>query len=112
MPSSLLMPRNPSLPLPIKCSIRFSQPDLVSYNSLISAYAGSGQTEPTLGLFKNMRELGFEMDGFTLSGLITACLNDVSLQPKNDASFIRQLHCFVVIGGFDSYASVNNENFY
>ncbi|XWS33450.1 hypothetical protein CRYUN_Cryun22dG0083900 [Craigia yunnanensis] len=75
-------------------------PDLVSYNTLISAYADCGRTEPALGLFKNMRELGFEMDGFTLSGVIMACLNDVF--------FIRQLHCFVVFGGFDSYASVNN----
>ncbi|XVF15379.1 hypothetical protein REPUB_Repub09cG0147300 [Reevesia pubescens] len=75
-------------------------PDLVSYNTLISAYADCGQTEPALGLFKKLRELGFEMDGFTLSGVITACLSDVFL--------IRQLHCFVVFGGFDSYASVNN----
>ncbi|XP_022775076.1 pentatricopeptide repeat-containing protein At3g49710 [Durio zibethinus] len=75
-------------------------PDLVSYNTLICAYADCGRTEPALGLFKNMRELGFEMDGFTLSGVITACLNDLFL--------IRQLHCFVVFGGFDSFASVNN----
>lgn len=47
-----------------------------------------------------MRDLCFEMDGFTLSGVITASLNDVCL--------IRQVHCFVVFCGFDSYASVNN----
>ncbi|XP_021274214.1 pentatricopeptide repeat-containing protein At3g49710 [Herrania umbratica] len=76
------------------------QPDLVSYNTLISAYADCGKTEPALGLFTKMRELGFEMDGFTLSGVITACLNDLFL--------LRQLHCFLVFGGFDSYASVNN----
>ncbi|OMP01762.1 hypothetical protein COLO4_11629 [Corchorus olitorius] len=76
------------------------QPDLVSYNTLISAYADCGHSEPALGLFRNMRELGFEMDGFTLSGVITASLNDVFLT--------RQVHCFVVVGGFDSYASVNN----
>ncbi|KAK6237820.1 hypothetical protein QUC31_003289 [Theobroma cacao] len=76
------------------------QPDLVSYNTLISAYADCGKTEPALGLFKKMRELGFEMDGFTLSGVITACLNDLFL--------LRQLHCFLVFCGFHSYASVNN----
>ncbi|MBA0620305.1 hypothetical protein Godav_006054 [Gossypium davidsonii] len=75
-------------------------PDLVSYNTLISAYADCGRTEPALELFKKMRDLCFEMDGFTLSGVITASLNDVCL--------IRQVHCFVVFCGFDSYASVNN----
>ncbi|KAL4367390.1 hypothetical protein GQ457_05G007950 [Hibiscus cannabinus] len=75
-------------------------PDLVSYNTLISAYADCGRTQPALGLFKRMRQLCLEMDGFTLSGVITACLNDVFL--------IRQIHCFVVFGGFDAYASVNN----
>ncbi|GMJ08072.1 hypothetical protein like AT3G49710 [Hibiscus trionum] len=75
-------------------------PDIVSYNTLISAYADCGQTRPALGLFKTMRQLCLEMDGFTLSGVITACLNDVFL--------IRQVHCFVVFGGFDAYASVNN----
>ncbi|KAK8606927.1 hypothetical protein V6N13_052679 [Hibiscus sabdariffa] len=75
-------------------------PDLVSYNTLISAYADCGRTQPALGLFKRMRQLCLEMDGFTLSGVITACLNDVFL--------IRQIHCFVVFGGFGAYASVNN----
>ncbi|KAE8695975.1 Pentatricopeptide repeat-containing protein [Hibiscus syriacus] len=74
--------------------------DLVSYNTLISAYADCGRTEPALGLFKRMRQLCLEMDGFTLSGVITACLNDVFL--------FRKIHCFVVFGGFDAYASVNN----
>lgn len=44
--------------------------------------------------------MGFDMDGFTLSGVITACGNDVGL--------IGQLHGFAVAGGFDSYVSVNN----
>ncbi|KAJ0040459.1 hypothetical protein Pint_27833 [Pistacia integerrima] len=76
------------------------QRDLVSYNTLISGYADCGETEQALSLFKDMRDMGFDMDGFTLSGAITACSNDVFL--------IKQLHCFAVYGGFDNYASVNN----
>lgn len=41
-----------------------------------------------------------EMDGFTYSAAITAACNDNNL--------IKQLHCLAVLGGFDSYASVNN----
>ncbi|KAL5556741.1 hypothetical protein UlMin_038977 [Ulmus minor] len=76
------------------------QPDLVSYNTLVSAYADRGDKEPALGLFKGMREIDFDMDGFTLSAAITAAGKDVGL--------ICQLHGLVVSGGFDSYASVNN----
>ncbi|KDP32122.1 hypothetical protein JCGZ_12583 [Jatropha curcas] len=76
------------------------QPDLVSYNTIITAYADCRNPLPALQLFKEMREIGLEMDGFTLSGVITACCNDVNL--------IRQLHCLSVSSGFDSYVSVNN----
>ncbi|GMP27649.1 hypothetical protein CsSME_00003544 [Camellia sinensis var. sinensis] len=76
------------------------QPDLVSYNTLISAYADHGDTAPAVGLFMGMRRMGIDMDGFTFSGVITASCNDVAL--------IRQLHSLVLVGGFDSYVSVNN----
>lgn len=76
------------------------QPDTVSYNTLISGYADARETVSAMILFKRMRELGFEVDGFTLSGLIAACCDRVEL--------IMQLHCFAVSGGFDSYSSVNN----
>lgn len=76
------------------------QPDIVSYNTLISAYADRGQTGPAFRLVEGMRHTGLDLDGFTLSAVMTACSNDIHL--------IRQFHCFAVSGGFDSYASVNN----
>ncbi|XP_010503638.1 PREDICTED: pentatricopeptide repeat-containing protein At3g49710-like [Camelina sativa] len=76
------------------------KPDTVSYNTLISGYADARETVAAMVLFMRMRELGFEVDGFTLSGLIAACCGRVEL--------IKQLHCFAVSGGFDSYSSVNN----
>ncbi|RYR79858.1 hypothetical protein Ahy_A01g004661 [Arachis hypogaea] len=77
------------------------QPDLVSYNTLISAYAERGDCEQALGLLRVVREKCLAIDGFTLSGVIDACCG-------RGVGLIRQLHCFVVMGGFDSYASVNN----
>ncbi|KAK7304934.1 hypothetical protein VNO77_42828 [Canavalia gladiata] len=79
---------------------KIPQPDLVSYNTLIAAYADRGECGPALRLFEEVRELGLGLDGFTLSGVITACGGDVGL--------VKQLHCFVVLGGYDCYVSVNN----
>ncbi|TKY46703.1 Pentatricopeptide repeat-containing protein [Spatholobus suberectus] len=79
---------------------KIPQPDIVSYNTLIAAYADRGECWPALRLFEEVRELGPGLDGFTLSGVITACGDDVGL--------VRQLHCFVVMCGYDCYASVNN----
>ncbi|XP_015581733.2 pentatricopeptide repeat-containing protein At3g49710 [Ricinus communis] len=76
------------------------QPDAISYNTLITAYADCGDSLNALYLFREMRETGIDMDGYTLSGVITACCNDVNL--------IRQLHCLAVNYGLDSYVSVKN----
>ncbi|KAJ6871989.1 hypothetical protein NC651_031166 [Populus alba x Populus x berolinensis] len=76
------------------------QPDLVSFNTLINAYADRGDTLSALSLFREMREMGLVMDGFTFSGVITACCNHVGL--------IRQLHSLAFSSGFDSYVSVKN----
>ncbi|CDP02643.1 unnamed protein product [Coffea canephora] len=76
------------------------QPDLVSYNTLISAYADRGDTLPALQLFRRIRLMGLDMDGFTFSAAVNAASDNNSL--------IQQLHCLAVLGGFDSYASVNN----
>ncbi|XP_063944995.1 pentatricopeptide repeat-containing protein At3g49710 isoform X2 [Daucus carota subsp. sativus] len=79
---------------------QIAQPDLVSYNTLISAYAECGNVIPALRLFVDMRDLGIDMDGFTISAAITACCGDIAL--------IRQVHSFAFKGGFVSYTSVNN----
>ncbi|XP_031740695.1 pentatricopeptide repeat-containing protein At3g49710 isoform X2 [Cucumis sativus] len=76
------------------------QPDSVSYNTLIAAYARRGDTQPAFQLFLEMREAFLDMDGFTLSGIITACGINVGL--------IRQLHALSVVTGLDSYVSVGN----
>ncbi|KAG9440671.1 hypothetical protein H6P81_020836 [Aristolochia fimbriata] len=76
------------------------QPDLVSYNTLLCAYADVHDTESAVRLFSKLRECEVEVDGFTLSAVITACWKDVR--------GIRQMHGLVVSSGFDSFVSVNN----
>ncbi|KAK3229261.1 hypothetical protein Dsin_001142, partial [Dipteronia sinensis] len=50
-------------------------------------------------LFNDMRKKGSEMDRYTLSGIITSTGNKVCL--------VKQLHCFAICVGFDSYTSQN-----
>ncbi|OVA07267.1 Pentatricopeptide repeat [Macleaya cordata] len=79
---------------------KIPQPDLVSWNTLISGYADRGETEQAFNLFLKMREMGLDMDGFTLSGAITACCDDVDL--------IKQIHSLAVSTGLNSFVSVGN----
>ncbi|KAI3442342.1 DYW_deaminase domain-containing protein [Psidium guajava] len=79
---------------------RIPVPDLVSYNTMLSAFADRGEIGPAFSLFSGMREMGLDMDGFTLSAVVTACGEDVS--------FMRQLHSFAVSSGLDSYVSPSN----
>ncbi|MCL7025303.1 hypothetical protein MKW94_028444 [Papaver nudicaule] len=76
------------------------QPDLVSWNTLISGYADCGEIRPAMGLLSRMREMGLDMDGFTLSGAITACSEDVGL--------IKQIHSMGITAGLNCFVSVGN----
>ncbi|WOK92255.1 hypothetical protein Cni_G00946 [Canna indica] len=78
---------------------RIPSPDLVSYNTLLSAFAaGNGAySVDAVHLFSNMRRLGSDSDGFTLSSVISSVVDDVE-----------QLHSLAIVSGLDSYVSVNN----
>ncbi|XP_062221536.1 pentatricopeptide repeat-containing protein At1g31430-like [Phragmites australis] len=47
--------------------------DFVSFNTLIGSYVQSGCIDGALGMFRNMVELGFRWDGWTVTGLLAAC---------------------------------------
>lgn len=47
--------------------------DVVSYNTLISAFAASGDGVETLNLLSKMKEEGIEPDHVTYTGVLTAC---------------------------------------
>ncbi|KAL3721853.1 hypothetical protein ACJRO7_034229 [Eucalyptus globulus] len=91
-------------------------PNVFSFNAIIAAYAKESQMMvarqlfdripapdlmgPAFSLFVGMHDMGLDMDGFTLSAVVTACGDDVSL--------MRQLHSFAVSSGLDSYVSPSN----
>lgn len=58
-----------------------SERDLVSWNSMISGYSKMGFSRDALGLFREMRDAGFEPDETTLVGALGACgdLGDLSM---------------------------------
>ncbi|GAB4851603.1 hypothetical protein Ancab_031005 [Ancistrocladus abbreviatus] len=47
--------------------------DIVSWNSMISAFSVSGQGEDTLLLFEQMKRQGYTPDGITILGVLQAC---------------------------------------
>ncbi|PKA49684.1 Pentatricopeptide repeat-containing protein [Apostasia shenzhenica] len=73
-------------------------PDLVSFNTLLSAYSAAGRTTDAVGLFSRMRRHGSDMDGFTISSVVSSLVN----------SGINQLHAVAITTGHLSYVSINN----
>ena len=64
--------------------------DVVSYSSLISAYAKWGDSDEALGLFLKMQLNGICPNSFTLVAVFTACIRDPDLH------LILQLHAVAV----------------
>lgn len=56
-----------------------SQRTLVSWNSMIGGYSGNGFCNEAFLLFREMRELGFQPDQFTLVHLLSICSRSYSL---------------------------------
>ncbi|CAM8916036.1 unnamed protein product [Rhodiola kirilowii] len=71
-------------------------PDLVLWNSMISAYGSVGMWEVGLGLFGRMRRLGEMPDRYTLVGILSS-LEDEMLLVIGEA-----VHCYCLKGSFDS----------
>ncbi|KAK7381078.1 hypothetical protein VNO78_33602 [Psophocarpus tetragonolobus] len=85
-PLSMSMLNPPLSASPIRCLMKFPS-ETVSLTTPLLLYADRGECGPMLRLFGEVRSLGLGLDGLTLSGVITACGDDVGL--------VRQLHCFV-----------------
>lgn len=78
------------------------EPDLVLWNSLISAYGGSGMWEIGIQMFSSMRLAGKKPDGFTLAGLLGG-IADSSL-----LSIGQELHGLSQKSGLDSDCHVGS----
>ncbi|OVA00349.1 Pentatricopeptide repeat [Macleaya cordata] len=68
--------------------------DVVSFTSMITAYAQSGQAEEALKLFLEMQDLGLKPDPFLCSSLLNACANLSAYEQG------KQIHVHVLKSGF------------
>lgn len=73
--------RNGELEYARKVFDEISEKDVVSWNSMISAYSKKGYAQNAVELFQEMRDAGFEPDDMTLVSVLVACgdLGDLSL---------------------------------
>ncbi|KAG6482068.1 putative pentatricopeptide repeat-containing protein At3g25970 [Zingiber officinale] len=77
--------------------------DLVSWNSLLAAYACHGLAKDAMELFVAMqKKLGMEQDMYTFTSAISACF-----QQENTGEG-RALHALVIKRGFDATVNVSN----
>ncbi|CAL1391104.1 unnamed protein product [Linum trigynum] len=75
---------------------RMTERTLVSYNTIISAYAQKGDEENALFLFVQMRREGNNpLTEFTVSSVLCACAS------KCDVLTSKQLHCFSIKNSMD-----------
>ncbi|KAK1323332.1 Pentatricopeptide repeat-containing protein [Acorus calamus] len=79
---------------------RIPNPDLVSYNTLLAAHASRGDASEALRTLSEMRAVGLDLDGFTLSSAVASA--------SSAHWVVEQLHSLAISGGFDAYASVAN----
>ncbi|MQM18223.1 hypothetical protein Taro_051211 [Colocasia esculenta] len=78
------------------------EPDIIMWNSILSAYGSKGLWQEGLELFSRMRNSGINPDGYSLVGLIS-CLRDPTLLLIG-----RGVHGLCLKGGFDSTAHVRS----
>nr|AYM00761.1 pentatricopeptide repeat protein [Salvia miltiorrhiza] len=78
--------------------------DLVSYNSMIVAYASHGHAGKALGLFEHMVELGFKPDNITFVGILSACAHGGLVE--EGWGYFRGMESFGVTPAMEHYACV------
>ncbi|KAL2234623.1 pentatricopeptide repeat-containing protein At2g22410, mitochondrial [Sesamum indicum] len=75
--------------------------DLVSYNSMIVAYASHGNAGKALGLFEHIREVGFKPDDITFVGILSACAHGGLVKKAWD--YFRAMELFGLTPGMEHY---------
>lgn len=78
------------------------EPNLITWTSLLSAYARCGQDNEVLRLFKEMRGMGIAPNAEAVSVVLSVC-GDLSALDKG-----KEIHGYVVRSGFEDYVFVKN----
>ncbi|KAI3916582.1 hypothetical protein MKW98_026324 [Papaver atlanticum] len=79
-----------------------SSPNVVSYTSLISAYANSNREKEAIRLFFAMRSSGIQPNSFSFVAILTACVRILN----SKLGF--QVHSLIIKMGYCSYVYVSN----
>ncbi|KAL7618657.1 hypothetical protein Lser_V15G00493 [Lactuca serriola] len=83
----------------VKIFSRMSVHNVVSWTAIITGFVQKGEFESALQLFKEMLSLKVEINNYTLTSVLSACVNPILLF---------QIHCWICKTGFYSDPTVKN----
>ena len=78
------------------------QRDLITWNAMIGAYAGSGRGVEAYDLYLKMKEEGFQPDAVTYMSLLNDCASTGALE------WVKDVHRHILEGGYESDVRVGN----
>ncbi|KAF1880910.1 hypothetical protein Lal_00022940 [Lupinus albus] len=81
---------------------QIENPDLVSWNAIIAAFADSGDANEAISFFRRMIHMRLIPDSITFLSLLSACGNPIALNQG------MQIHSYITKIGFDKDAAVSN----
>ncbi|KAF5192601.1 Pentatricopeptide repeat-containing protein [Thalictrum thalictroides] len=81
---------------------KMTQTDVITYTTLATGLNQAGHHEKTLRIIARMLDDDVKMDGFVLSGFLSASAGLAAMEPG------KQLHCYSVKSGLCSWISVSN----
>ena len=81
---------------------RMKERDLITWNVMIGAYAGSGRGVEAYDLYLKMKEEGFQPDAVTYMSLLNDCASTGALE------WVKDVHRHILEGGYESYVRVSN----
>ena len=81
---------------------RIKERDLITWNVMIGAYAGSGRGVEAYDLYLKMKEEGFQADAVTYMSLLNDCASTGALD------WVKDVHRHILEGGYESDVRVGN----
>ncbi|VFQ90561.1 unnamed protein product [Cuscuta campestris] len=81
---------------------QIENPDLVSWNAIITGFSSNGDSNEALILFSQMRHADLAPDDLTMRSLLCSFISPFTLSQG------KQVHCFIIKTGFDSDIPVCN----
>ena len=81
---------------------RMKERDLITWNVMIGAYAGSGRGVEAYDLYLKMKEEGFQPDAVTYMSLLNDCASTGALE------WVKDVHRHILEGGYESDVRVGS----